>query len=287
MASEWFYTRDGKTKIGPVSSAQLQALANSGQLLPTDLVWKEGMARWTAASNINGLFSWAADPAPTSKQPQAPQPVAATAPVQGRKPHDPLHVLATGRPARWARRVWATVLGGLAVAGLSLCVCVSPILCVGPFALWRGQGAAQQDAKPGAADLTADDVIAASTDAERAKGLAEKPFVVVGEAGGPPALFPRFKAQGVPIGDLHNHIQGQILSGPANDPGQVVITINGKNTGERFISVMFFRPPDRPFSPSFLSRCMTINPGDRVRVRATFDTVEWGITRLIGEELLP
>jgi len=46
MASEWFYTRDGKSKAGPVASAQLKALARSGQLLPTDMVWKEGMAQW-------------------------------------------------------------------------------------------------------------------------------------------------------------------------------------------------------------------------------------------------
>ena len=44
MASEWFYTRDGKTKIGPVSSVQLQALAKSGQFRPTDMLWREGMA---------------------------------------------------------------------------------------------------------------------------------------------------------------------------------------------------------------------------------------------------
>jgi hypothetical protein len=44
MASEWFYTRDGKTKIGPVSSAQLQAHGKSGQLRPTDMLWREGMA---------------------------------------------------------------------------------------------------------------------------------------------------------------------------------------------------------------------------------------------------
>jgi len=56
MASEWFYTRDGKSKAGPVSSAQLLVLARSGQLLPTDMVWKEGMAQWMPASRIKRLF---------------------------------------------------------------------------------------------------------------------------------------------------------------------------------------------------------------------------------------
>jgi hypothetical protein len=56
MASEWFYKVDGK-KRGPVSSAQLQALAKSGELKSTDIVWKEGMAKWVSASTIKGLFS--------------------------------------------------------------------------------------------------------------------------------------------------------------------------------------------------------------------------------------
>ena len=54
---EWFYTVDGKTKYGPVSSAQLKGLANSAHLQPTDLVWKEGMAQWVPAGKLKGLFS--------------------------------------------------------------------------------------------------------------------------------------------------------------------------------------------------------------------------------------
>ena len=52
MASEWLYTRDGKTKSGPVSSAQLKALVRSGQLLPTDMVRKAGMAQWTPVAQV-------------------------------------------------------------------------------------------------------------------------------------------------------------------------------------------------------------------------------------------
>jgi hypothetical protein len=70
MASEWFYTLDGKEKSGPVSSAQLQALVRYGHLLPTDLVWKEGMAWWTPASKVNGLFP---SPPALSALPPIPQ----------------------------------------------------------------------------------------------------------------------------------------------------------------------------------------------------------------------
>jgi hypothetical protein len=55
MAAEWFYSRDGKNNSGPVTFDQLQALAGSGQLLPTDLVWKEGMPGWQPAGQLKGL----------------------------------------------------------------------------------------------------------------------------------------------------------------------------------------------------------------------------------------
>ncbi len=42
MGEKWYYSRDGST-VGPVSALELKHLASSGQLGPTDLVWKEGM----------------------------------------------------------------------------------------------------------------------------------------------------------------------------------------------------------------------------------------------------
>lgn len=56
MSSQWLYSRDG-TDHGPVSSAELMELAKNGQLLPTDLLWKEGMAEWKPASTFPKLFS--------------------------------------------------------------------------------------------------------------------------------------------------------------------------------------------------------------------------------------
>jgi hypothetical protein len=55
MASHWFYKRQG-TKFGPVTTQQLKALAASAHIAPSDLVWKEGMADWTKASRLKGLF---------------------------------------------------------------------------------------------------------------------------------------------------------------------------------------------------------------------------------------
>lgn len=56
MASEWFYARDGQ-KHGPYSSPQLRAMAQSGELLRTDLIWKKGMADWRPAGETTQLFA--------------------------------------------------------------------------------------------------------------------------------------------------------------------------------------------------------------------------------------
>jgi hypothetical protein len=43
MSSDLFYTNDGEKKEGPFTSTQLQALAKSRQLKPTDMVLKLGL----------------------------------------------------------------------------------------------------------------------------------------------------------------------------------------------------------------------------------------------------
>jgi hypothetical protein len=61
MASVWHYSRNGK-QHGPVSSSELKSLASSGQLAPTDMVWKEGMGEWKRAGSLKGLFPTALNP---------------------------------------------------------------------------------------------------------------------------------------------------------------------------------------------------------------------------------
>ena len=67
--SQWYYSRNGE-KFGPLSSEQLKQLAASGQLFPTDLIWKEGMKEWQPAVKVKGLF-----PEP-SETPPPPPPIA-------------------------------------------------------------------------------------------------------------------------------------------------------------------------------------------------------------------
>jgi hypothetical protein len=56
IMADWYYTKNGQQQ-GPVTSAQLRQLAQSGDLQPTDMVFKEGGSQWVAASTIANLFA--------------------------------------------------------------------------------------------------------------------------------------------------------------------------------------------------------------------------------------
>ena len=71
MAYQWYYMK-GSERQGPVSSEQLKQLASSGQLLPSDLVWKEGMANWQPASRLSNVH-FGSPPAATVVQESSPE----------------------------------------------------------------------------------------------------------------------------------------------------------------------------------------------------------------------
>jgi hypothetical protein len=52
--ADWYYAKGGD-KRGPVMLPALQALVRAGLLLPTDLVWKEGMAGWQPIASVKEL----------------------------------------------------------------------------------------------------------------------------------------------------------------------------------------------------------------------------------------
>jgi hypothetical protein len=86
MASQWYYARNG-VRFGPVSGQQLKQLAATGELLPQDLLWKEGLPDWRPARAAKGLF-----PAPQAAS--VPPPLPPTTPVQV-------------CPSAQSRRMWA------------------------------------------------------------------------------------------------------------------------------------------------------------------------------------
>src|SRR5262245_33664273 len=51
VVAGWFYTQGGR-RHGPIEWPELQRRATLGELLPTDLVWTEGMTNWQPARGI-------------------------------------------------------------------------------------------------------------------------------------------------------------------------------------------------------------------------------------------
>jgi len=70
---EWYYAR-GNQQQGPVALQAIQDMVRSGQLQPTDLVWRQGMPNWLAASQVPELGISQAAAAPAAAPPSASTP---------------------------------------------------------------------------------------------------------------------------------------------------------------------------------------------------------------------
>ena len=55
MPADWYCEING-VKLGPITSAELKQLAQSGKLQPDHPVWKEGMQQTVPARTVKGLF---------------------------------------------------------------------------------------------------------------------------------------------------------------------------------------------------------------------------------------
>ena len=111
MTAEWHYAR-GKEKVGPVTAAQLKQLVRSGELTRNDMVWKEGMAKWTPAGQVKGLF----DDAPSPVRNAAPPPLPEAATEAGTEAVALVDPPAVRSPAE----LKLPVAGMLVVSGLAL-----------------------------------------------------------------------------------------------------------------------------------------------------------------------
>ncbi|MCI0700449.1 MAG: DUF4339 domain-containing protein [Planctomycetia bacterium] len=95
QAAVWYYMVGDKRR-GPITEAQLKALAESGSLRPTDMVWRDGMPGWVAASWLPGLFP----PLPASQPPAVIQPPQPPAPVVIQPPAPLAQAAPVAQPAR-------------------------------------------------------------------------------------------------------------------------------------------------------------------------------------------
>lgn len=72
MANEqWYFSKGDNQQQGPVSVQELSQLAESGELGPDDLIWKEGMDEWLPAGRLKGLkFAASSTDSQTSPEPK-------------------------------------------------------------------------------------------------------------------------------------------------------------------------------------------------------------------------
>lgn len=52
--ADWYYA-DNDQQRGPVTREKLVSMIAAGQVLPSDLVWTDGMANWASAAQVRGL----------------------------------------------------------------------------------------------------------------------------------------------------------------------------------------------------------------------------------------
>jgi hypothetical protein len=127
MSTEWYYGRDGQ-RGGPVDLAQLQAMAQRGELKPDDLVWRAGMTDWLKAAEVGevaGAFQQRSQPQPqpTYQQPAQPQPYPQA------QPYNPYQQPQPGGPMQYATPQYPPTNGAattsmvLGIVSLCLCMC--------------------------------------------------------------------------------------------------------------------------------------------------------------------
>lgn len=111
MADQWYVGRNGQ-KAGPYSTEQLKQMAAAGKLVPSDLLWKEGLETWVPLTKVKGLL-------PAGGGTLPPLELATPPAASGRRggDFDFLGGQETAAPAGWNPYQASTAAGGSPVAG--------------------------------------------------------------------------------------------------------------------------------------------------------------------------
>jgi len=48
----WFYSKNGKSRVGPVTLEEIASLASHKELKPTDMIWCDSLPNWVQVQNI-------------------------------------------------------------------------------------------------------------------------------------------------------------------------------------------------------------------------------------------
>ena len=129
METMWYYVKNGTDKLGPVAESELLGLASSGQVLPSDLVWCEGMSDWLPMNTV---------PALSGQPAQAAAPAGAVYPT-GALPQQMGHAAAPRAEIPAGLVGWMSFVGVMNIIGgaltcfagvLSIITIIGPILYI-------------------------------------------------------------------------------------------------------------------------------------------------------------
>jgi uncharacterized RDD family membrane protein YckC len=128
----WFYLDRSGQQRGPVEAGGIAALLREGELTDSSLLWREGMAKWTALSALRSELGLPAAPVRSPEAPNAYAPPQANLREAGDEPIDG-EVVPAGFLRRWAAlfidqlvvgmvyyAVFFTLLIGFGAAGAGL-----------------------------------------------------------------------------------------------------------------------------------------------------------------------
>ncbi len=115
--NDWYIQTDSGQQ-GPLSASKLKQLATGSELLPTDLVRREGMTEWESAGRVRGLF---AEEVAANTPPPLPQERCATStPRDGSSESAPVAPPITPAISRQPPRS----ISARSRVWLALCICV-------------------------------------------------------------------------------------------------------------------------------------------------------------------
>lgn len=152
METQWYYSRGGG-KSGPISGSDLKRLAETGELAPSDLVWRAGMSDWATAASV-GVAAEAIPP-PLPHSPPAPQSPAAPPPVEAK---------VTQRASRGKR---SRVQPHVVIAAVGTLVALMVCITFAAYSLGRRQVATAAPRTKNAAEAAPRRVIQVASQADR------------------------------------------------------------------------------------------------------------------------
>lgn len=135
-----YYVGKNGQQTGPFTLDQVKAKYATGEILPTDLVWKEGTADWKPASNFSE-FSAPASITPTYQAESTPGPVT------------PSYIPQSAAPAPYSAGPGGALAPGAKVPSYLVWSILSTLCCCLPFGIVAIVFSAQVNNKVAAGDI--------------------------------------------------------------------------------------------------------------------------------------